>query len=464
MIERMTLRLGRFHAGLLAGFTVVLVASTIFWNKNVSPVSGAGAPPVALRVDDTVNPWLRGRGASEVVIPATLFGMHTMGFVYPLPIPFGAQAKSTGTAWPYLEPARGVFDWSTEDVAVAAAAANNVAPPFYSSDGIPSWATTDTKTCTSHFAGGALLCSAMMKDIRDWDEFVSAFVKRYKGKMIYELWNEPNTNNFSGTVYDMVKITKHEHDIIRQDDPAAMIIAPSADARYLDRFFAAGGTRDVDIIAYHEYNSEPEDIIRTISRVRGVMAKYGLANKPLWDTEGGWASVPYVNGKVDDYPGYVARRYLIEWSRGVDRFYWYAWNNERFGTLSHTSNVANAAGIAYRETFKWMVGARMVSPCVRNGTVWTCGLARSNGYRALAVWSTSDEMPYAPPEIYHQYRELNGNTASFRPGSAVTIGFRPVLFENKTAAAMARALCDQGKSEIPCGSLGQNFEMRIAIF
>ncbi len=352
----MTFRRGRLRIGLvLAGLAVALATSAILVSESVSVMTGTGGRPAAMQRADTAGPWAGGRKAGEALIPATLFGMHTMGVVYPLPIPFGAQAKSTGTAWPYLEPERGAFDWRNEDAAVAAAAANHVAPPFYSSDGIPSWATTDPMTCKSHFTGGALLCSAMMNDIGDWDEFISAFVRRYKGKMIYELWNEPNTNNFTGPVRDMVEIANHEHGIIRRHDPGAIIIAPSADARYLDRFFAAGGTRDVDIVPYHEYNSTPEDIIGTISLVSAVMARRGLSNKPLWDTEGGWAPVPYATGKVDDYPGYVARRYLIEWSFGVDRFYWYAWNNERFGTLSRAGNRANAAGIAYRETFKWMV-------------------------------------------------------------------------------------------------------------
>jgi hypothetical protein len=371
--------------------------------------------------------------SDDARIPATLFGMHTMGLVYPVPIPFGAQAKSTGTAWPYLETVPGVFDWSGEDAAVATAAANRVAPPFYSTDGIPSWATTDTKRCKRNFLGGALLCSAMMKNIGDWDAFVIAFVSRYKGRMIYELWNEPNTIYFSGTVHDMVIITNHEHDIIRRIDPTAIIIAPSGGAAYMDRFFAAGGTRDVDVVSYHEYNSTPEDVIGTINSLRWVLAKYGLADKPLWDTEGGWGPIPYVNGTVEDYPGYIARRYLIEWSLGTDRFYWYAWNNDRFGTLTNASNVANPAGIAYSEVYGWMVGARMISPCKRNQTVWKCGFARSGGYRASAVWNTNGNSLYAAPKIYRQYKELNGSTTAFNPGTLVSIGFRPILFEDRTA-------------------------------
>ena len=298
-------------------------------------ITGTASSSATTQSVNAIHQGSMAQHAGDTRIPATLFGMHTMGLVDPLPIPFGAQAKSTATAWPYLERAPGVFDWSGEDAAVAAAKANRVDPPFYSTDGIPSWATTNIRTCKTHFSGGALLCSAMMKKIGDWDAFVTAFVTRYKGSMIYELWNEPETNHFSGSVKEMVTITNHEHDIIRRIDPTAIIIAPSGDAAYLDRFFAAGGTRDVDVVSYHEYNSTPEDVADMVTSVRAVTAKYGLSRNPLWDTEGGWGPIPYVKGKVDDYPGYVARRYLLEWSLGTDRYYWYAWNNDRFGTLTN---------------------------------------------------------------------------------------------------------------------------------
>ena len=167
-------------------------------------------------------------GVRERPIPATLFGMHTMGLVDRLPIPFGAQAKARPEPHGRISKLReAITDWSTEDAAVAVATANRVAPPFHSSDGIPSWATTDTTTCKRNFSSGALLCSAMMKNIDDWNAFITAFIKRYKGRMIYELWNEPDTNNFLGTVNDMVTISNREHDIRRRIDPTALIIAPS---------------------------------------------------------------------------------------------------------------------------------------------------------------------------------------------------------------------------------------------
>ncbi|MGA8616391.1 MAG: cellulase family glycosylhydrolase [Xanthobacteraceae bacterium] len=403
-------------------------------------------------------------GVRERPIPATLFGMHTMGLVDRLPIPFGAQAKSTGTAWPYIETARGIYDWSTEDAAVAVATANRVAPPFHSSDGIPSWATTDTTTCKRNFSSGALLCSAMMKNIDDWNAFITAFIKRYKGRMIYELWNEPDTNNFLGTVNDMVTISNREHDIIRRIDPTALIIAPSGGAPYLDRFFAAGGTRDVDVVPYHEYNSTPEDVIGTISSIRRVMAKYGLSDKPVWDTEGGWGPIPYVKSGVDDFPGYVARRYLVEWSLGTERLYWYAWNSDRFGTLANVGNVANPAGIAFGQIFLWMVGATMSSPCAPNDEVWACGFTRRGGYQALAVWDTGGNSSYVVPTNYRQCRDLMGNTTILNPGSTITIGFRPILLENRPMGRSSSINRDAAALQPPADSGGAGVVSRASSF
>jgi hypothetical protein len=425
--------MGAVVFGLLSVLIVWVIAGVIGGDMRAIGAAKSLASPSR---NITQNQVLRPH-QPDTPIPATLFGMHTMGVVRSLPIPYGAQAKSTGTAWPYLEPKRGVFDWDPEDTAVDVAEDNHVAPPFYSTDGIPPWATTDKKTCEPHLPGGPLLCSAMMKRIKDWNTFIAALVRRYKSRIMYEMWDEPNTRDFSGTVSDMVKIINHEHNIIRRIDPRAVIISPSGDAEYMDRFFADGGTRDVDIVSYHEYDSMPEDAIATIHAVRAVMAKYKIFDKPLWDTEGGWGPIPYVKGKIDDYPGYVARRYLIEWSAGADRLYWYAWDNQKFGTLSNDGKVANAAGIAYRETFKWMVGAVMDHPCMKSGAIWTCPLVRPGGYKALAVWTAKGNLSYAPPIIYRQYRELSGNRIVFKPGSVITVGVRPILLENKTTSRSA---------------------------
>jgi hypothetical protein len=88
----------------------------------------------------------------------------------------------------------------------------------------------------------------MMQMMRDWDAFVTPFVARCKGRMIYELWNEADANHFSGLVTDMVTITSHE----RRIDPTAIILALSGGSAHLDRFFTAWVGATFDVVSYRE--------------------------------------------------------------------------------------------------------------------------------------------------------------------------------------------------------------------
>ena len=140
----------------------------------------------------------------------------------------------------------------------------------------------------------------MITDISEWDKFITALVTRYKGKLIYELWNEPeDKNSWTGSVGDMVILTSHMYNIIRSIDPGALIIAPSGSATYMDLYYAAGGVRTVDVVSVHGYpDPRSNDVAETIGGflsvpMKAVMAKYGLSQKPLWDTEGSWGNTKF---------------------------------------------------------------------------------------------------------------------------------------------------------------------------
>jgi hypothetical protein len=79
-----------------------------------------------------------------------------------------------------------------------------------------------------------------------------------------------------------------------------------------------------------------------------------------------------------------------------------------------------------------MVDATMSQPCAPDGTrnpIWTCGLARPGGYRALAMWAEG------PPRTYHidgdfpHYRNLAGEHHVVRNGE-VMLTSSPILLES----------------------------------
>jgi hypothetical protein len=308
--------------------------------------------------------------------------------------------------------------------------------------------------------------------MQDWDNFVGQLVSRYKGRIqIYELWNEPQ-NSFTGTMAEFVALTQHEHDIIRAIDPAATILSPSTvsyGSAYLDAYFAAGGTKDIDVVAMHAYPNPSNDIAEVITgslttSIRSVMAKYGLSTKSLWDTESSWGYAS--SGAITDpnlRAAFVARAHLLHWSMGITRLYWYAWDNNNIGTLWSASNGISEAGIAYQQVYNWMNGATMAHPCSFQGTngyhaVYTCDLTRSGGYQARAVWNTDGDSTYTAPTQFTEYRDLQGNTHSIGSYNQVTIGQEPILLEgtvsNPTSPVPVLALTSLTPSSKTAGGAG----------
>jgi len=238
-------------------------------------------------------------------------------------------------------------------------------------------------------------------------------------------------------------LTTHAYNIIRSMDPTAKIVAPSyTHPENLDAYYAAGAVRSVDVNSLHGSPDPKNDVAEAIGGFlsvpyKAVFTKYGIQNKPLWDTEGSWGNES--TGAITDsnlQVAFVARYYLLHWSHGFTRLNWYIWEDSPGGwgfLLNASTHTLLPAATAFQQTYNWMVGATMPSPgCVivsgsGYSAVWTCPLTRSGGYKALAVWNTAGPSSYTPPSGYTQYRDLAAGVT--RVTSSITIGLQPVLLE-----------------------------------
>ena len=146
----------------------------------------------------------------------------------------------------------------------------------------------------------------------------------------------------------MVLLTSHMFKIIRSIDPEAVIISPSGEAPYMDKFYAAGSKNgDVSLHGYPDpKNAVPETIGGFLSvPMKAVMAKYGLSQKPLWDTEGSWGDT---NSSAITDPdlqaAFVARDYLLLVKRHPPLLLVYM--GESWGGLCDRVKVTHATAIA----------------------------------------------------------------------------------------------------------------------
>jgi Glycosyl hydrolases family 39 len=381
-------------------------------------------------------------------IPSTFFGMHIIS-VSDYPSGYvGSLGKGSAVYWPWLEPEKGVYNWSRLDSFVAKAKAEGV-PFYFSNDYVPEWAAVDKSTCSVSVMD-AHICTSTVANIADWDDFVSALVTRYNGKIqIFELWNEPDEHYFTGTVEQMVTLTTHMFNIIRSLDPQAIIVSPSANNdTWLDAYWAAGGVKNMDIVSIHGYpasnNPVPEIIcaFRTIP-MKALMVKYGI-KKPIWDTEGSWGGMNTL-GDPTLQAAFASRYLVLHWACGVQRLYWYAWDGAwsypEWGSVWSASKGITPAGVALKTTRQWLEGAAMPNSCLMNGKkmpgpptlfhgVYTCDLTRSGGFQAQIVWDTDGDSTYRVPDQFTQYSDVTGTTHPLPASHVLAIGHQPILVEN----------------------------------
>jgi polysaccharide biosynthesis protein PslG len=362
----------------------------------------------------------------------------------------GSLGKGAGTAWRYVEPYRDVFKWHAPDEYVEAAEAHGI-DAMYCFDSVPQWASSrPDEKCDA----GPIGCAAPPADIRDWEHFVTAVVNRFKGRIkIYELWNEPTTQGeWTGTYEEMVQMARSAYEIIKSVDPNAIVLTPAPSAHgyqrlghtsavqpdWMREYLKAGGDKYADGGSWHAYpwpnvcdnntiDCAGAPLIKQVDTMREVFDRSGLAGKPIYVTEGGYRTSEQLSDP-NRQAAYVARWYVLLASNGVTRAYWHAWDDNKWGTMWDPVAGVLPTGIAYEETYNWLVGATLLGPCqIATGGVWTCSLTRPNGYQGLIAWVTTGSHPYTPGKQYMQFRDLAGGTTLVQ--GQVTLGEKPILLE-----------------------------------
>jgi hypothetical protein len=369
------------------------------------------------------------------IIQKSYFGLHIHHLSYPsatTPWPSMAVPQwrlwDAVVTWPDLEPNKGQWQFERLDnyVALAQQHGTGLLLPLGMT---PPW------------AGVRPLTTAEPRDLQDWRNYVRTVVTRYKGRIqAYEIWNEPNLSDFwTGNVDQMLALAKEASAIIHSADPQAIVVSPSATAEYgipwLVEFLRKGGGQFVDVIGYHFYVSPntklPEEMLPVIQRVRQVISENGLGHKPLWNTETGWLA-PAQFASEEDAASFLARAFILGWAAGLQRFYWYAWDNRSLAivTYKEAEHRVTPAGTAYKVIQQWLVGAKMDGCMESADRSWTCQLNRS-GQKQWIVWNPHGTRKFEVPGAWHvksatpllqEPSSLQGSTIEIGPAPTLLIG------------------------------------------
>ena len=355
---------------------------------------------------------------ADVIQPED-FGMHVHGMARGGDWPnldFGyLRLWDAGVLWRHLEPNKGEWNFQLLDRYVREAQSRGV-KVLLTLGQPPQWAAArpDSK---SPYGDGA---SSEPRSLDDWRNYVGTVARRYKGRIhAYELWNEVDVKHFwSGDYTKLVELEKAAVDVIKAEDPAAVVLSASVQGGAFKDFNAyldAGGGRYTDGIGYHFYalTEAPEVIAERIRRVREIMASHGLGGKPLWNTEYGWLIANRDGGygnkpnpqwnnwrKPEQFEaaGFVLRAFLIAFNGGIRHNFWYAWDNGAMGLAEDKGKTPKPAATGFIRAREWLVGANFMG-CANQTGVWQCGLER-DGRKQWIVWANT-EQDFRPPADWH---------------------------------------------------------------
>ncbi len=351
-------------------------------------------------------------------VPAEFFGLiiHRAHTTTRWPtVPFGAwRLWDSYIKWSDIQPLPGTWRFGAFDRQVALGEQHHK-ELIYTFGQTPAWASiaAQEKHAWGMGTGG------MPKSIDDWISYVEKVVRRYKGRVYaYEVWNEPQYMEsgrcrgaifFCGSPEDLVRLTRTAHEIIKRVDPKALLATPGFSGgiegvNRLDRYLAEGGAKYVEAISFHFYELHPERNWETILALRSVMEKHGLSDLPIWNTEIGYL----INNQDQDLQrehdlgpfsvvfspkeGAVrlARAMIVAASGGIDRVYWYAWDDKRMGMVGSRDGIPHEMATAYRVTRQWLLNSIVSCSTARIDGLWRCQLKR-DGRSASLLWSGQNE-------------------------------------------------------------------------
>lgn len=415
----------------------------------------------------------------ERIIPKAYFGAHCFYCGASLRwageadtvFPNGAGAwrlwDAYGTVWRALEPIRGHWQFRYLDHYVSVAQSLGVELVITLGQ-TPRWASArpDEK------AGGGLGAAAEPLLIDEWKNYIRQVATRYKGRIqYYEVWNEPaiadiektvnragKAGYYSGGAGALVELERAAAEVLRAVDPAAKLVAPSfaghhMGLRRLDAYLKAGGGVHADVIGFHFYQVDkvsPEALPGLVSAVRDVMRRFGLAHKPLWNTESGLIVQP--RGKVvkplepsgngslavvwpeDDAAALVSRYLILGAASGLERFFWFAWDSGSMGLSTFsafgTPRETNRAGLAFLKTREWLEGARIERCELSEDAASFCSLRRGARQDWIA-WSTAGPTDFQPPGDGEVSRTVTLRGEIQPWGGRVRVGESPTLIEGR---------------------------------
>jgi hypothetical protein len=356
--------------------------------------------------------------------------------------PFGSlRLWDNGTGWSQIETSQGDYKWDNLEGALENAESKGLTDIVYVLGTTPDWATTEIGESDYPQPGAA----SNPDNIEDWEAWVTEVVTRYGDRLnAYQIWNEANLEMFyNGTPQQMAELTKSAYDIIKANDPDALVVAPSVSTRLtgsFDRFFPeylAEMQRlgwPVDVWAVHSYpdgQGDAADRAILLQKFTDALETADAPELPIWDTEVnyGIAGPGDIEGQEitgADAAGQIVRTYIDDLRFGVERSYWYIWSLAPLEFLGVQTLPGSDGEQGFFALDNWIIGASF-GGCTEEGSVVSCEFSK-DGQSSVIAWSDTGDSPFTAPEGTQLVCDPLANCQEVAGGDDVTLTGVPLRF------------------------------------
>lgn len=364
--------------------------------------------------------------------------------------------------WSWIEPSRGVYDWTQLDDLVLRARQHGLQIYPAMVGGTTDWQSYKTRE-TAQWYLMSPNCYMPLK-LADWSEYMTQFARHYRGRIsIFQVWNEPDARNgfFPFDPAHYAQVLKTTSDAVRSAVPGDTVslggfcaaYSPnligstshdgSDDAWGMSEFYAQNPQADYNIVDCHFYTIDKpgqswDGDVATVQGLRAFMKLHGDGDKPLWDSEvtfatgvpgkigSGFAQVPLLSG--EQQAARLVQLHVQSQSVGISRTFWYSLRG--YAGLINNDFSPLPSYAAHVELSERLFGMHFMRTLSSGGEtrVYLFGNGRS---RLVVAWTNTGEQSIAassllPNALNLKRVDMMGNVGNILGTSMIQLTNSPV--------------------------------------
>jgi len=182
--------------------------------------------------------------------------------------------------------------------------------------------------------------------------YVEQVVSRYRTRVVYEIWNEPNVIFWKGSDAQFFKVAAASVNKARETEPKAIILIGSTfrvSKSFTQGLYNVGALGNADGFSVHPYGLTPKSTIKLYTKLKKILNEFDFY-KPIWITEVGYLTGPYPFFTTNHYAEDIVKTLsgLAARSGEIRNIIWYElMNNDNEGEEENPLNPLRYMGLIY---------------------------------------------------------------------------------------------------------------------